>query len=250
MSSNGNAITNWNAAVEEWQEMNQQSEQMKEQLAAALATMLAMAQSGNVQGAFMECQEAVLPEAQGAVSQQMGNLGATLNATGSLQQIVTALENELNGGGKNPITPQDAQNYVQTFEQLYQIVQSAAQGNSNSPISQNTAETLLQGLNSLASAWGASSPGDLNASDITQFNNWQANPTTADSNGQTGQQNIQNVQSAANQLTNGISSLSQSTQASEQFWAGIATQFLNALENVYQAEQQQGQAMVQAQNTN
>ncbi len=250
MSSNSGPITNWNSAVEEWQEMNQQSEQMKEQLAAALATMVSMCQSGNVQGAFMEAQEAVLPEAQGAVSQQMGNLGATLNATGSLQQIVTSLENGLNAGGSNPVTSQDAQNYAQTFQQFYQIVQGAAQGNSNSPISQSTAETLLQGLNSLASAWGASSPGDLNANNITQFNTWQANPNAEGSNGQTGQQNIQNMQSAANQLTNSISSLSQSTQASEQFWAGISTQFLNALENMYQATQQQGQAMVQAQNTN
>lgn len=228
--------------LQEWEQDQAQYAQDMKNLQAAIATMMAMLHSGNVQGALMYAQMNVM---QGAMTVQGDNInviaGSENLATG-VRNFITDTQNIFNEGGNIVNNSTDASNFAKWMNQFYtEISNSNSNGNWLDP---NDQQNMLSSLQTVFKNFGAN-PGQLNTTEVTTcMKNWFPAQNTSQPN-----PSIAAVQNSFQVLNNSCSALSTTATTLEQFWTNIFNQLEGLTNNMYQSTAQSNSAFVQNEKT-
>ncbi len=233
---------NLNNFINQWWQESKQYTADYGYLTQMLQQMMAMAKSGNIEGAFQVAQMNVMPSAMTVQGDTIGKLAAGMNIGSAYQEFTTASQN----GVTNDPQEGNVANFIKFLQEFYNDINN---GRTPMPwMSSATRNQLNAAIEKICKLFGVDNPNELNPITVaTDIYNWTNGPMEKTGNGKTGQENMQDLQAGFTQWNNVESAQSQGLQAQEQFASNTFNQYLNACLDIFKSSQGQIGAMVRNQ---
>ena len=167
----------------------------------------------------------VIPSCMNQVGDLLGSIGASLNYASSISSYSSSMQSFFNEGGD--ISQADADEYVQEMQDLYGILNDP-----NTPLSNNDRQSLLDMLNSLASAYGREAglttdkctPMALDGNTVKGVQKGWADQAN-DKNNSHVSSNFTAASDAFQQINNQCTGINNTLTYEQKFWADMMNQF-------------------------